>query len=190
MVQRLGRPTARGLLACVLALGLAFSATACSTLEKAKSAAIVNGVPISTTDVAETTKQYNEFVATDQSGTPKYTEARTVGTLVLAGFIIQHVEAKGSWKPDVAYNNLLSTVPGATPTTIELLKFVSITGGNALAQTDVDAILATMAKAKVEVDPRYGVFDPTQGGFKDRDLNWIKPVPAGQSPTPASGSGP
>ncbi len=185
MVQRLGLPTRRGLVTCVAALGIALSAGACGTLDKAHSVAIVNGQQITVSQVAEATKQYNEFVAA-KSGKAPLTEVRTVSTLVLAGFIIDYVTGTGKWKPDVAYNNLLSTVPDASPSTIQLLKFDAITGGSTLTQPDVDAILAVMAKTKVEVDPRYGTFDAAQGGLKARSLNWMKPVPADQNPEPAT----
>ncbi|WP_295700282.1 hypothetical protein [Lapillicoccus sp.] len=185
MVQRLGLPTRRGLVTCVTAIGIALSAGACGTLDKAHSVAVVNGQAISVSDVATATQQYNEFVAS-KSGKAPNTEARTVTVLVLAGFIIDYVTATGKWKPDVAYNNLLSTVPDASPSTVELIKFDAITGGNTLTQPDVDAILAVMAKTKVEVDPRYGTFDASQGGLRPRDLNWMKTVPADQNPEPAT----
>lgn len=185
MLLRPGSPTRRGLVACAAAIGIAFGAGACSTLDKAKSVAIVNGEQITVAQVAEATKQYNQFVATP-GGKPVLTETRTADELVLAKFINDYVESTGKWKPDAAYNNLLGTVPGASDSTIQLLKFDAITSGNTLTQPDVDAILAVMAKSTVEVDPRYGAFDAKQGGFTARNLNWIKPVPADENPEPAT----
>jgi hypothetical protein len=162
------------MVAASLALG------GCDVLQRPGAVAIVNGKAISAQEVAETTRQYNAHLVTEP--TQKLTEARAAGTLVLAEFVVAHVESTGSWKPDARYNSDLVKIPDATQNTRNLLKFVSITSANTLTQQDVDAILATMKKAKIEMDPRYGTFDAEQGGFVDTKNNWIVPPPTPTGP--------
>ena len=184
MPLRHRRPTRwRALALGVTGVALVVGTSACSTIDKAQSVAIVNGSPIYRSDVATATEQINRFVVKGQG--QAYTEKQAVSTLVLSEFVIPYVTAKGSWKPDKAFTDQLAAVPGATSSTIELLKFNAITSGSSLTQGDVDGIIAEMKKADVQVDPRYGVFDPAQGGFSERGLNWIKPSATG-APEPAA----
>ncbi len=176
--MRLRRPsmTRRGptlpvavLIAVSLALG------GCDVAQRSGAVAIIDGKAISVQDVAETTKQYNAHLVTDP--TQQLTEAKAAGTLVLARFVVAHVESTGSWKPDARYNSDLAKIPDATESTKNLLKFIAISNAKALTQQDVGAILATMKKAKIEMDPRYGTFDADQGGFVEVQNNWIVPTP-------------
>jgi hypothetical protein len=152
----------------------------CDVVQRTGAVAIIDGRPLSAQEVAETTKQYNEHLVTDPS--QQLTESRAAGTLVLARFVVAHVEQTGSWKPDPQYNSNLAKIPNATENTKNLLKFISIQNANVLTQQDVDAIIATMKKSKIEMDPRYGKFDPNQGGFVNEKDNWIVTPPTG-SPT-------
>jgi len=184
--MRLRRPsmTRRGralpaaaLVAVSLALG------GCSVVQRTGAVAVIDGKAISVQDVAETTKQYNAHLVTDP--TQQLTEAKAAGTLVLAKFVVAHVESTGSWKPDARYNSDLTKIPDATPSTQNLLKFIAISSANALTEQDVAAILATMKKARIEMDPRYGRFDADQGGFVDVQNNWIVPPPTPTAPAGA-----
>lgn len=183
MLQRLGSPTRRGLVACAAAVGIALGASACSTLAQAQSAAIVNGHEITVSELAETTQQYNQFLNTGK----KLSEADVLGGLLLARFAVPAGESTAGWKPDSTYTGLLAKVPNASPETTELIKLVSI-GQAGLLQggtPTIDRAMADAKKAKIEVDPRYGVFSASELTLGTPAPNWIKPVPAGQDPGPA-----
>ena len=59
--------------------------------------------------------------------------------------------------------------------------------GGPLTETDVTAILDQLKKADVVLDPRFGTWDPTNGGFLTSQDNWIKPTaaPGDGATTPA-----
>jgi len=184
--MRLRRPsmTRRGLaLPASVLVVVTLALGGCGVAQRAGAVAIVDGKAVSVQDVAETTKQYNAHLVTDPS--QQLTEARAAGTLVLAKFVVARVESTGAWKPDARYNSDLAKIPDATPSTQNLLKFIAISSAKVLTQQDIDAILAAMKKAKIEMDPRYGKFDADQGGFVDVQKNWIVPTPTPSAPAGA-----
>ena len=172
--------TRRGLGLSAALIVASLSLGGCEVVQRSRTAAFVNGQAISVEDVAETTRQYNQFLVTDPS--QQLTEARAAGTLVLAGFVVAHVEKAGTWKPDARYVSDLAKVPDASEHTKELLKFVSISNAKALTPQDVAQIIATMSAAKIEMDPRYGTFSPTDGGFVQQQPNWVVPTPTATAP--------
>ncbi len=180
MQVRRPRTTRRGVLLPAAALVTALALGGCSVAQRAGSVAIVNGTPISAEAVAKTTQQYNSALVTDPSA--KLTEAKAAGTLVIARFVVDYAARTGVWKPDPRYNSDLAKIPDATEDTKNLLKFIAISSSNVLAQKDVDAILETMKKADIQMDPRYGKFDATAGGFVSADHNWLAPAPAQATP--------
>ncbi len=167
MTRRGAALPAAALIAASLVLG------GCTVAQRAGSVAFIDGKPISVQDVATTTRQYNMALVKDPAG--QLTEAKAAGTLVIASFVVDYANATGVWKPDARYNSDLAKIPDATESTKNLLKFVAISSANVLAQKDVDAILASMQKADIEMDPRYGVFDAEAGGFVNPEHNWLVP---------------
>ena len=172
--------TGRGLGLSAALIVASLSLGGCEVVQRSHTAAFVNGQAISVQDVAETTRQYNQYFVTDPS--QRLTEAKAAGTLVLAGFVVAHVEKAGTWKPDARYVSDVAKVPDASEHTKELLKFVSISSAKVLTPQDVAQIIATMSAAKIEMDPRYGTFSPTDGGFVQQRPDWIVPTPAATAP--------
>ena len=170
----------------VLAATLAL--TGCTTYDKASTAAFVNGTAISDATVAEVTNQFNNNLAT--SPDQKIQEAQTLGVLILSPFVLGQVKTSGSWTPDARYNTALQRVPAATQATKDFLATsIILQQGGPLTESDVTAILAQLKKADVVLDPRFGTWDPSTGGFLAPQDNWIKPTAApteggGVTPTP------
>lgn len=154
-------------------VALSFGLGGCTTLEKARSAAIVNGTPISDADVAQATKEYNQNLATTPA--EQIQESQALSLLVLAPFILGQVKRSGSWTPDAQYNNAMLKLPNASAATKDLV--ATSLAVRALSRADVDVILGELKKAKVDLDPRYGTFDPATGGSTATVNNWIKPNP-------------
>lgn len=181
-------PRRGGVLAAVL-LAVAVALSGCSAVAKARSAAFVNGQAISDAEVAQVTTQYNETLST--SAQDRLQEPQTLGLLILAPFVLNQARASGSWVPDERYNAALAKVPSASDGTKNLIAVSIALQPGILKDQDVTAIVDALKKADVQLDPRYGVFDPSTGGFQAPNNNWIKPsgstsapsVPATQAPT-------
>lgn len=187
--------------AAVALLALALALTGCTTLEKTRTAAFVNGQAISDATVAETARQFNDNLATD--GQNKVQESQVLGLLILSPFVLNQVRSSGSWAPDARYNAAVAKIPDATQATKDFIATSIVVGqGGPLTDKDVTAILGEMKKANVVLDPRYGTWDPSSGAFNAPSENWIKPVPTASAtqtapataptdaPTGGSGQGP
>jgi hypothetical protein len=182
VTRRVGRlSVAAGLLALAL--------TGCTTFEKGSTAAFVDGRPISTSEVAQVTQQYNDNLST--SAQDRLQEPQTLGLLILAPFVLDQAKASGSWVPDERYNAALAKVPDPSQGTKDLVGVSIALQPGVLSDKDVAAIVAALKKANVELDPRYGTFDPSTGGFLPPNNNWIRPSPtASQAPAGAETQGP
>jgi hypothetical protein len=175
---------AGALAAAVLAVTLAL--TGCTTLDKASTAAFVNGTAISDATVAQVATQFNTNLAT--TADQKIQESQALGVLILSPFVLNQVKASGSWTPDARYNAAVQKIPDATQATKDFIATsIILAQGGPLTETDVTAILDELKKADVQLDPRFGTWDPNTGGFLQPDNNWIKPTAA---PTGASTSAP
>jgi len=170
----------------VAALAAILALTGCTTFDKASTAAFVNGTAISDATVAEVTNQFNNNLAS--SAEQRIQESQTLGVLILAPFVLGQVKASGSWTPDARYNTALQRVPGASQATKDFLATsIILQQGGPLTESDVTAILDALKKADVVLDPRFGTWDPSTGGFLAPQDNWIKPTAA---PTEGGGATP
>jgi hypothetical protein len=183
-----GRPSrtrrAGALAAAVLAATLAL--TGCTTVDKASTAAFVNGTAISDATVAQVATQFNTNLAT--TADQKIQESQALGVLILSPFVLNQVKASGSWTPDARYNAAVQKIPDATQATKDFIATsIILAQGGPLTETDVTAILDQLKKAEVVLDPRFGTWDPTNGGFLESQDNWIKPTaaPGDGATTPA-----
>ncbi|MDQ2758283.1 MAG: hypothetical protein M3Y71_17305 [Actinomycetota bacterium] len=176
-----GRSLATGLLAAAVAAGVA----GCSTIDKAQSAAVVNGSAVSTVDLATATRQYNATFAAPSNGTPA-TEQQVLPFLVNAKIIGPWATRTGGWKPDASYAAALARVGDPAPATRDLLQAVTVASlfqQGQLPQAAAAALEADLRSAKVQLAPRYGTFDATAPFvLKTLTPGWIKPG----SPNPAA----
>ena len=130
------------MLAAILAL------TGCNDLDKASTAAFVNGTAISDATVAQVATQFNTSLAT--TADQKIKESQALGVLILAPFVLNQVKASGSWTPDARYNAALQKIPDATQATKDFIATsIILAQGGPLTETDVTAILDQLKKADV-----------------------------------------
>jgi len=184
-VGRRGQVRRTGVLAAAV-LAAILALTGCTTFDKASTAAFVNGTAISDATVAQVTNQFNTGLAT--TADQKIKENQALGVLILAPFVLSQVKASGSWTPDARYNAALQKIPDATQATKDFIATsIILAQGGPLTETDVTAILDQLKKADVVLDPRFGTWDPTNGGFLESQDNWIKPTaaPGDGATTPA-----
>lgn len=171
----------------VAAGALALALTGCSTFQKGSTAAFVNGEPISKSEVAQVTQQYNDTLST--SAQDRLQEPQTLGLLILAPFVLNQAKASGSWVPDERYNAALAKVPNPSQGTKDLVGVSIALQPGILSDADVTAIVDGLKKANVQLDPRYGTFDPNTGGFQPPNNNWIRPTATATQAPAGSGSG-
>ena len=81
---------------------------------------------------------------------------------------------------DAAIDARLEQIPGATDLTKGVLQ--ANTSVAYLAAVDKEDILDQLAKASVQVDPRFGSFDPDRAAFVMKTPNWIVPPAAPTGP--------
>jgi hypothetical protein len=179
-------PRRFGAIAAAL-LALAVVLTGCSTLEKTRAAAFVNGQAITQDEVAQVTQQYNDTLST--SAQDRLTEPQTLGLLILAPFVLSQAKASGSWVPDARYNAALAKIPDASEGTQKLIAVSIALQPGVLSDKDVAAIVDALKKANIQLDPRYGTFDPSTGGFVAPNNNWLRPT-ATATPTQPSPEAP
>lgn len=180
-----GRP---GILLAAL-LVLSVSLAGCSTLEKAQSAAIVNGTSISDAVPAQVSAEWNAKVVPLLS-LPQMGTAEVLQWLVLAPFVLNQAKASGSWVPDALYNAVLAKVPDASQGTKDLLATTLALRGGTLSQQDIQTIIEELKKADIQLDPRYGTFDPNNGLVVAPDNNWLRPAATATVAAPGSSAPP
>ncbi|MGV1009230.1 MAG: hypothetical protein ACOYBY_11570 [Dermatophilaceae bacterium] len=143
----------------------------CTAVRLPGAAAIIDGQPITTQDVATTTDQINGVI---QDPSQHFTETQTVYWLVIAPFVNEKAAATGRWTPDEAFNTVLAAIPNPTEQTVAVVKAQS--AANALTQQDVQGVLAQIEAADIQIDPRFGSIDTQTGAWVKPDPNWIKPT--------------
>ncbi|MEI2826649.1 MAG: hypothetical protein V9F04_09725 [Dermatophilaceae bacterium] len=147
--------------------------TACAGAGRPGTVAEVNGTTISAKALAKTTEQIRLI-------DPKVTESATLAWMILTPFVNAKVAEKQAWLPDEEYNARLEQIPGATDLTKGVLQ--ANTSVAYLAAADKEDILDQLAKASVQVDPRFGSFDPDRAAFVMKTPNWIVPPAAPTGP--------
>ena len=169
----------------------ALSLGGCTTLDKAQSAAIVNGVAIPNSEVGQATAQLNQSLVTDPS--QKIAEAQVVNLLVLSKVVLPLSGQPGFWTPDAQYNAVLAKLPDASQSSKDVvatsLFFNQLQ--NSGTDAELSAVKSAVKKATIELDPRFGTFDAASLGPVPLGNNWIKPTPsaAASSTAPAGSPG-
>ncbi|HEX2705378.1 MAG TPA: hypothetical protein VHM65_06435 [Candidatus Lustribacter sp.] len=169
----MNRSSTRALLVgAVAALGLGLTLSACSVVDKAHAAAVVDGRVIEESAVDASVAQLRSVEVTVGPGV-------VLGMLILAKPVADQVSASGSWKPDAAYNAFLARIPDPTPATVEVVRTNSAL--SALTADDQKAVLAALRSMTVTVNPRYGSFNASTGQIAPLLPAWIRkpatPVP-------------
>ncbi|MEO8830271.1 hypothetical protein [Lapillicoccus sp.] len=176
--RRLLIPTRPMAVGAALLAAAALSLGGCSTLEKAQSAAIVNGVSIPSSEVGQATAQLNRSLVTDPS--KQIPEAQVVNLLVLSKVVLPLSGQPGFWVPDAQYNALLAKLPDASQSSRDVV--ATSLFFNQLQNSGTDAEIAVVKKAvqkaTIELDPRFGTFDAASLGPLPLVNNWIKPTPS------------
>ena len=143
-----------------------------------------------TSDGQVVTEQDLDDIASDFArvqGAQAPTRTEMVSLLVARPFVQEAVQGSGQMLSEAGIRQLvkgqLTQVSDAT------VKYLQVTAlQQQLDQAAVAKITKEMASADIQVDPRYGVFEPGKGLVKTPE-NWILPAP-GPNATPAPGEAP
>jgi len=142
--------------------------SACGT-QQPGAAGIVNGSAISEKDVQAVTAEFNALPRPEKAA-PR----DVLYSLILAPYILTEADRAGKNISDAQARQVYG-IPAASlsPATMDFLRLqLEIPTLNEASKT---AILATVAKAKITVNPRYGTFDK-EAGVLPTSPNWIKPT--------------
>lgn len=156
-----------------LVLGATLALSACGT-QQPGAAAIVNGTAIRDQDVQKVAVQLNAL--------PEIQEKLTLNVilldLILAPYVLTEADKAGKTVPEAEVRKIVDKVPNPSPATTDFVRMQLAIPG--LSKASRSSILATLAEAKITVNPRYGAFDLKQAAILPITPNWIKKV----NPTP------
>jgi hypothetical protein len=137
---------------------------------QAGAAAIVNGTPISDKDVQTVAVQLNTLPQVQQKLTPSV----VLLNLILAPYVLAEADRNGKGVSDAEARKVVAKVPNPTAATMDFVRMqLAIPSLSPASKT---AILATLGKVKITVNPRYGTFDARQAAILPTTPNWIKPI--------------
>ena len=150
-----------------LLLGATLALSACGS-QAPGAAAIVDGSTISDKDVQTVALELNTIA----QGQTKLTPSVVLLNLILAPYVLSEAGRTGKTVPDAQARSVIAKVPNPSPATMDFVRMqLAIPNLSTASKT---AILAKLAKADVNVNPRYGTFDPARIEMLPSSPNWIK----------------
>ena len=158
--------------AAVVLLGAALAVStlsACGT-QQPGAAGIVNGTAISENDVQTVALEFNALPQITKKATPR----DVLYNLILAPYVLTEADRAGKSVTDAEARKVIGNPSTSlSPATMDFVR-MQLEIPN-LSQASKTAILATLAKAKITVNPRYGTFNQ-EAGVLPTSSNWIKPT--------------
>lgn len=152
------------LLAAATAAG-ALLLSGCGTAGTANTAAIVDGKRITESGVLAATEQVNQI-----AGQP--VPARQVVTqLIIAPTVAQVLAERGGTSSEAAARSAVASVGDPEPYLIDLVRLSLDL--NAMTEEERTEAIARIQDLDVEVNPRYGSFDPERGAVSPVTPDWI-----------------
>jgi hypothetical protein len=156
-------------LAVLMGATLAVSTLSACGNQQPGAAGIVNGTAISEKEVQTVMAEFNALPRKE-----KATPRDVLYSLILAPYILTEADRAGKNISDAqarqAFGIPAGSLSAATMDFVRLQQELPT-----LDQASKLAILATVAKAKITVNPRYGTFDK-DAGVLPTSPNWIKPI--------------
>lgn len=163
--------------ALTLALAASFTVTACGTAPGPGVAAVSGGQVIHESDLDDISA---DFARVQGAQTP--TRAEMVSLLVARPYVLQALQGSGQLLTEDGVRELLSReLSDPSDATVRYIQAAS--SQQQLDQGAAAKVQQAMANGDIQVDPRYGEFDPTRG-IVERQENWIVPSDPQAPPTP------
>jgi hypothetical protein len=166
----------RGSIVTAVVAGV-LAVSGCAT---ADTAAIVNGDRISEQEVQEAVQQIQEAKPGVQLDT-----ASAVRVLVFAPFVNAVADKVGKGVSDSQAAGFLGGSTDYNRSTLNVVKASLVldqNNPNPLTSAEQSEFATALAHAHVELNPRYGKFDPKNLTFEATSPNWIKAEPTTPAP--------
>lgn len=158
-----------------VALAGVLALSACSGTTSAQTAAVVDGRVITQEQVSEATEQIN--IAFPRQQQP-FTASEILTLLIRAPYVIDAAAKAGHPQSESAATSLPDLAKlGEAPaeSTIEVLR--AELSSQQLDQATAQELTQKFATIDMNVNPRYGKFDPTRAMLVADEPNWIVPSP-------------
>lgn len=166
---------ARAGAALTLAVAASFTVTACGSAAGPGVAAVSDGQVIRESDLDDISA---DFARVQGAQAPTRTEM--VSLLVARPYVLQALQGSGQLLTEDGVRELLGReLSQPSDATVRYIQAAS--SQQQLDQASAAKVQEAMAKGDIEVDPRYGEFDPARGIVQPQE-NWIVPTDP-QAPT-------
>jgi len=168
-----------------LAVGAALVLAGCGSPAGPDRAAVVDGRVIPETAVQSAMSEINSMNPALLQA--KLTPTGTLTALVQAPVVLRYLSDLGvKVSPSVAKEDARKRgVANPSDSTLEILRFASAIGqaqdDGKLTDTDAAALTKQLQELSIDVNPRYGTFNPKTASVELTQPGWIKPLPV---PTP------
>jgi hypothetical protein len=135
-------------------------------------AAVVDGQVIASHDIAQATDELNRYFKGGAG------EKDVAYLAVLSPYLESVVQQAGGWTPPADYYSILDKIGPHSQLTEKVLAasvLRQMVLGNEATAT---ALVGALGKADIQLDPRYGVVDPTTASQEPLPEPWIVPTPS------------
>lgn len=167
-----------------LAVGAALVMAGCGGPAGPDRAAVVDGQVISETAVQSAMSEVNAM--NPQLLQQKLTPTGTLTALVQAPIVLQYLDGKGvkvseSVAMQTAQKSGLSDPSDSTLEIIRLATAISQAQADGkIADADAVALTKQLKELSIDVNPRYGTYNPNTGSIELTNPAWVKPLNAAQ----------
>ena len=153
--------------ATALVIGATLALSGCGA-QQSGAAAIVNDTVISDQDVQSVSDQLNQLA----EGGQKLRTSDALLSLILAPYVLAEAKRAGKTVSVAQARKVIAKVADPSPSTIAFVQMQLAI--QQLDQANKTSIVNQLGKVKIEVNPRYGVFDVKQITLTPISPNWIK----------------
>ena len=168
---------ARMAAALTLAVAASFTVSACGAGPGPGVAAVTDGQVIREADLDAIAADFAKV-----QGAQAPSRSDMVALLVARPYVMEALSGTGQALTEEGVRQLLSSeLPEASDATVRYIQ--AATSQQRLDQASAAQVQQAMASADIEVDPRYGEFDPNQGIVQPQE-NWIAPLDSQAPQTP------
>lgn len=165
-----------------IALAGILALSACSGTTSAETAAVVDGRVITEEQVREATAEINEAFNPQEP----LTAAQILTLLIRAPYVNDAAAQAGQAQSESAARalpQLAGLSGGPSDATVEILRAEASL--QAVDTPGRQALTQKFAELDMEINPRYGRFDPSQASLVATSPNWLVPAAPAASPSPA-----
>jgi hypothetical protein len=149
----------------LLAAVIAAAALVLTGCGRADTAAVVDGHVITESGVLAASEQVAQYA------TQPLPPADIVNRLVVLPPVLEVLEERGVTISDAAARSAVSGITDPAPYLLDLARLDLAIGQ--MTQEDMQNVIARLQEAEVEVNPRYGTFDPQQAAVVATQPDWI-----------------